>query len=485
MAMPTGAVPVATPMQRIIADVPTHGDFPAASRIVVRLRQTVAKENCAAIDVARVILADPGTASKVLRLVNSAFYRKGDEPISTITRAVMVLGFETIRDVATGLVVMEELLRRGRSSAFVRDGLRRSLLAGLLAQRLAPYAGYPNAEEAYLLGLFADWGILWLATYHPAELDRALAVAHERQLPIAVAVREVLGDGPEVLAGAILERWNFPASFADHFRHPAPSSPADAVPRAARLSALVQIAADYAHVVDGGAEATAPVLERCERVLGIRAETLLHAAESATEALREQLVLLGLGPLPPARPELHRATASPAAAPARRGDPGVALGLVGEIARSLVEQRDVNDVLLLVLEAVARCGGFDVVFLALLNRERDRLAGRLGYGAGVEEYLDRLAVPVCAGAGVLADVVLARTSRVVPAGSAADLAAPGMAPPRVPVASFIASPLVVRGKAVGVLVAARTGPPPVTADDLPIVELFCNQAAIALHQYAR
>jgi GAF domain-containing protein len=111
--------------------------------------------------------------------------------------------------------------------------------------------------------------------------------------------------------------------------------------------------------------------------------------------------------------------------------------------------------------------------------------GRLGYGAGVAEYLQGLQVPLLPGAGVLADAVLAREPMVVAQGTGAMLVAPGATPATIPAASFIAQPLIVRGKAVGVLVAARkAGAPQVTPAELTIVQLFCNQAGLALDRTA-
>jgi HD-like signal output (HDOD) protein len=486
--------PAASPeMQRIIAEVPARGDFPAAARVIERLRVAVGREHCAALDVARIILADPGTASKVLRLVNSVFYRKGGEPISTVTRAVVVIGFKAVRDLTTGLLLIEQLLRQGRTSAVIRDGLRRSLLCGLLAQRLAPQAGYANAEEAYLLGLFGEWGLLWLAAHYPAEFARVVARADERGVPLGDAIRAVLGDGPEALAAAILEHWNFPAAFADHFRTPAPVARGELGNPAARLSAIVHLAADYARAQEESAERLAPVLERAERLFGLRAEQVVAAGQEASETLREQAPVLGLGPVPERMAGRTTGAPRPPArgpAPAREEvtlgteQAGEALALVAEITRSIIEQRDINHVLLMILEGVARMGRFDAVFLALLTRERDRLVGRLGYGDGVDEYLAGLAVPVHPGGGVLAETVLARAARVVTDGAAHLPVSAGSAP-RVPAASFVACPLIARACSIGVLVCARAGAPVVSAADLPTVELFCNQAAVALQQYAR
>jgi len=485
-------MPAAEPeMARVIAEIPSHGDFPAAARAIDRLRATVAREDCAALEVARIILADPGTASKVLRLVNSAFYRKGAEAISTISRAVMLMGFQAIRDLSTGLLLLEELLRHGRSSPFVREQLRRAVFAALFAQRLAPHVGHTNTEEAYLLGLFADWGTLWLATYHRPLFEQAIEASRTRGVPLDEAVRDVFGGAPDELAAAILERWEFPAAFADHFRRPAPESAAEIASPAARLSALVHVATECARAVDESGECAAvppAVIERCERLFGLPAERVTAAAQAAVAAARDQGHILGIAAPHVARPRLPavpRPAAAPPPAAAEVASPTDTLRLVAEITRSIAEQRDINQVLLMVLEGLARTGRFDVVFLALLTRGRERLVGRLGCGDGVEEYLARLEAPVRPDAGVLADVVLSGTSHVVSDGSAALLVAPGAATPTIRIASFVACPLVVRAKSIGVLVAARAEGTPVAAADLPTVELFCDQAAIALHRYAR
>jgi GAF domain-containing protein len=168
-------------------------------------------------------------------------------------------------------------------------------------------------------------------------------------------------------------------------------------------------------------------------------------------------------------------------APAVEGAPTPAIEILAEITRAILAQDDINGTLAMVLEGIARTGRFDVAFLALLNGKKDHLLGRLGYGDGVTEYLSALQVPIHAHSGVLAETMLARQPRIVPQGTSAMLVPPGVPAPRMPAASFIAHPLVVRGKIIGVMVAARgPGKPPVGGADLPVVQLFCNQAGLAL-----
>jgi HD-like signal output (HDOD) protein len=56
----------------MVAAIVAKGDLPAAARVIQRLHDAVRRENCKALDVAQVILTDPGLSSKVLRVVKSS-----------------------------------------------------------------------------------------------------------------------------------------------------------------------------------------------------------------------------------------------------------------------------------------------------------------------------------------------------------------------------------------------------------------------------
>ena len=490
------AVHEATPMERVIGEIGEKGDFPIAARVLERLRTAVGKDEGAVADVARVILQDAGFASKLLRLVNSAYYRRSaGAPVSTVTRAVMLVGFQAIRNLMTGIVLIEELLRGAKGNPPLKQGIGRALYCGLVAQRLSNQASYPHPEEAYLLGIFSDWGYLWLAAYYPDALAEARQLAEARGMPVETAVRDLLGDDLATLSAAIVERWHLPETFASYFRTPPPANRGALTSPSARLAAIVHVANAYARAVERSHEEVAAIAAHAEALLGIKPEQLAAAGRSAGEALREHALTLGLGGIvppakamevPPKTPAAGPGPARPAAGaepPPAPGPDSAVLQTLAEIVRSIVEQRDINDILLMILEGLLRTGAFDGAFLALVTVARDRLVGRMGSGPGIEEYVASLVVPMSAG-GVLVEAVREKKSRVVTSGSAAMLVGPGVKPPPIPATGILAVPLVVRGKPIGVLVATRGPDRPVTADDLTVVELFCNQAAMALHEAA-
>jgi HD-like signal output (HDOD) protein len=490
------------PAADILAEIPARGDFPAAGALIQRLRETVARENCRAIDVARIVLLDPGLSSKVLRLVNSAFYRQRSNPVSTVARAVILLGFGTIRELTIGCILLEEFHRHGGAREHVRDALARALRAALLAQALATRTGYPTPEEAYLLGLFANLGEAWVATFYPAEIERAQAVAHERGVPLDRAIAQSVGVTPDVLAASVLEHWNFPPLYLDYFRRPRSVERRPLTGSVEHLVTVVDLAARHAH----GASETAPpapvLLARFRSLFGLPDEPFVAAARTVAESWREHAVVLGLVSAPVAgAPDARDAREAAAPPPAAREAPpapaaGVALAtalpppaaadaprllaVVGEVARALLASPDRNRAVVHVLEHLARAGRFDVAFIALLASDGVRLVGERGVGPGVDAAVRTLDVPLAPGAGLLADAALGRAPRLLVPASAAALVPPGAAPPALALRSCLVHPLVAHDAVRGVLLAGRDGGPPVSVDDLPLVRLLADLAGLAL-----
>jgi HD-like signal output (HDOD) protein len=468
-------------IEHLLARIGAKGELPAAARIVQRLYATVSSDTCSTLEVARVILFDAGLSAKILRIVNSVNYAQRSRPVSTISRAVVLLGFEAIRDLATGVVVLEAIARDAKSRESVGRHVLRSFRCGLLAQALAREVRYPQMEEAYLLGLFADLGTLCLASYCPDEYEQAAERASARSMPLGDALIDTFGVQPAEVAAAMFDQWGFPSQYTSYFRR-VPGE-RQAVSPGGKLLALVELADDYTAAVDAGhgAEqaAGADLAARFASLFGLPAERFAAAVAEANESLRTQGAALGIAATPigdvAAESQSNGASASRPPVPGAGGIDGAALDMITEITRSVLERENINTTLAMIVEGVARTGGFDTVFLAVLNVRKDHLTGRLGFGDDIRERLAALSEPVREGAGILSETVLTRAPKLVPCGTPA---------PNMPRCSWVTYPIIVREKAIGVLAAGRTAEPPISERELPIMHLFGNQAALALDRAA-
>ena len=131
---------------RVLSEIGSKGDLPAGAEVIQQIQTAIRKEDCNALDVVRIILKDTALSSKVLRVVNSSFYRRMGNPVSTVTGAIVLLGFQTIRDLSAGLLLIDHFTRKG-SSRHIPDELRRSLYCGLLSQRLSGEVGHSSPRK--------------------------------------------------------------------------------------------------------------------------------------------------------------------------------------------------------------------------------------------------------------------------------------------------------------------------------------------------
>ncbi len=189
-------------------------DLPPLPAVIVRVMQTINDPNTSATDLNRLISADQALASKVLRLVNSSYYgfpRK----ISTITNAVVILGFNTVRNLTTSLGVFNAFDAQGQKTALNRDdfwahSIAVAVAAGVVARRKG--IGAKSVEEVFIGGLMHDIGKLFLDQYFPDQYAIAIKLAGAARISIWEAEKTALGVGHALVGKRIAEKWNLPPS---------------------------------------------------------------------------------------------------------------------------------------------------------------------------------------------------------------------------------------------------------------------------------
>ncbi len=119
-------------------------------------------------DLAKIILNDYSLTNKVLQSANSAYYSLGQK-VSTVSMAVAVLGFDSVRDMAIGIALYDDFIQAGVDEERISTFLARSFLAGLLARRIAE-SRYLQVlpEEAFICSLMRNLGKMIANIYLPA-----------------------------------------------------------------------------------------------------------------------------------------------------------------------------------------------------------------------------------------------------------------------------------------------------------------------------
>ncbi|GLW60365.1 hypothetical protein Hthe01_07140 [Hydrogenophilus thermoluteolus] len=183
-----------------------QGEFPALARSVGLVVQ-LAESNDARVDhLASVILRDVSLASRILRLANSATYRRSGMPeITTVSRALVLLGLETVRNLALTSVVLQRL---GNAQGTIAVEWARALVSALFAEQLAPSFRI-KGERAFLSTLFRHLGRLLIHHYFSEEAAQIQALV-AAGMSEAKAEYQVLGVHCATFGLFVAKAWGLP-----------------------------------------------------------------------------------------------------------------------------------------------------------------------------------------------------------------------------------------------------------------------------------
>ncbi|MCS6829458.1 MAG: HDOD domain-containing protein [Armatimonadota bacterium] len=190
--------------------------LPPLPHVTVQVMRLIDDPRSSTRDFERVITQDAALASKVLRMANSAYYG-GNGRISTVSRAIAVLGMNTIRTIVMSLTFHAMVHARQRRSRFNRQEYWRHSLATAIASRvLARLKRSKWDEEAFLAGLLHDIGRLIADQFLAEEMD--VFISHSTEITSST-VEEILTLESKVLGATHVElgdfaaqKWNLPAA---------------------------------------------------------------------------------------------------------------------------------------------------------------------------------------------------------------------------------------------------------------------------------
>jgi HD-like signal output (HDOD) protein len=194
-----------------LATLREAGDVPAMSQVLRDIEELTRGEHQNLRQLTRSVMKDLALTQRLLRLVNSSLYRpSGHEAVSTVSRALQVLGLDTVRSLALSLKLFERL-GRGRTAERLSDEFTRSTFAAAASrQLLAP--GTRLWEEAGLAALFHRLGQVLVINHLPEEArqldDRQLGRLSRIQRRERVCA--VLGMSFEQLGHAVGTAWGLP-----------------------------------------------------------------------------------------------------------------------------------------------------------------------------------------------------------------------------------------------------------------------------------
>lgn len=187
-------------------------DLPALPVVVHQVNAAAMKDDVTAHDLGEIIEKDPVLAGKLLKLANSSYYGLVRE-VSTIERAVTLLGFVTVKNFATSVSV-SGMLAKSKKSIFDVKGLWLHALgcavaADILVSRLKNSQG----DEAFLCGILHDIGSSVLINNFSDQMEQVSCLMELRAISQSDAEREILGVTHGEIGSHLAFKWKFPKKY--------------------------------------------------------------------------------------------------------------------------------------------------------------------------------------------------------------------------------------------------------------------------------
>jgi putative nucleotidyltransferase with HDIG domain len=233
-------------VKRVIARVE---DLPTLPRTVLRITELVNDPRAAAKDLSIIITDDQVLTARLLKLVNSSFYAF-PQRVSTVTGAIVLVGFDAIRNLLLTTSVLDLFPARSAKVRREQELLwDHSLGCAIGAKAIGAFLRCDKLEELFVAGLLHDIGKIVEMMFLPGEFSRVVDRVRDRDGLIAAAEQEVLGCTHAEIGRLLAERWNLPPKLTDtialHHR------PLDAGPYALEAS-IVHLADILARALDLG-----------------------------------------------------------------------------------------------------------------------------------------------------------------------------------------------------------------------------------------
>lgn len=198
-------------LESLAIKVARSENLPVLPQVATAVLKLADDPNASARNLEKLIERDPALAAKTLRVANSSYY--GLSNVSTIARAISILGLNTIRSLVISVSYQQMISGRVSAKNFDKVAFWSHSLAVATAGRILGKMQKPEkAEELYIAGMMHDVGWLVLDRFYPGELEEAIRISHTERIPMHESEMRLLGFHHGSVGGLLAEKWGLPAS---------------------------------------------------------------------------------------------------------------------------------------------------------------------------------------------------------------------------------------------------------------------------------
>ena len=185
-------------------------DLPTIPMVATKVIEMMEQEDVTIEKIAQTVSSDPAVAARILKLSNSAYYGC-QRQINTLSAAIMLLGFKTLKS----LVVAASLKQICKRFGLTEKMLWEHAVGAALAARIVASSGrFINEETGFLAGLFHDIGKTIMNDQDPRQFQQVMMRCYNEGVPFEEAERSIYPFSHADVGALVIRKWNFPESLS-------------------------------------------------------------------------------------------------------------------------------------------------------------------------------------------------------------------------------------------------------------------------------
>lgn len=351
-------------------------DMPVFSATVKHITEMSVKDDASIAELTLEILRDPSLTSRLLTVANSSEYSRGI-PVGTVSRAVIQLGFNAVKNVAISSCLLESVLK-GQQKGRVLAEISKCLHAATQSKKMSTVLKNPASEEIFVASLLHRIGHIafWSSGGElAAKLERA--IQERPKVPQEQLERKVLGFSLNEVTASLAEEWSLGETVVDSLNAKIITETTTCIRLGHAIASRVA-----EHGLDS--EEYKKVVNAVGSFLKFDAENAFSfVKENATEAI-DMASTFGIKDIyrfipidSDQNPALDNDTSPEYNCP----DQILQIEILAEL-NSMYRQKTLNfnNFLSILIEGLSRGLGMDRVLFSVINKDRQVIAGRYGIG---------------------------------------------------------------------------------------------------------
>lgn len=193
--------------------------LPSLPEIYIRVSEQLEDESCSVQQIGSTVENDPAIATRVLKMVNSAYYGLPNQ-VSSVARSISLLGRERLRDILIGSVLHGVFSSQDNPAFSMQEFWQHSIKTAIIARELS--TTMPEIEEPesmFTAGLLHDIGKLLLFNEVPERMLAAEEIMIRKRMDILSAELNQVGLTHTAVGETMMRHWGLPVLLIDCARN--------------------------------------------------------------------------------------------------------------------------------------------------------------------------------------------------------------------------------------------------------------------------